>query len=64
MDVPTISLARNEIYVRHGRLFNDKEIQMYFKSHGILEDFDDEVFNQYEKANLKKIAVIKSYTAS
>lgn len=70
MDAHTLCLARNEIYARHGRLFNDKEIQAYFNSMPWYtgttapEDFDDGVFNQYEKANLEKIAVIESHTAS
>jgi hypothetical protein len=69
MDSHTLCLARNEIYARHGRLFNDNEIQEYFNSMpwytGIIapEDFDDRVFNQYEKANLEKIGVLESYTA-
>lgn len=66
MDAHTLSLARNEIFARHGRRFHDKEIQTYFDSmpwyEGTVEpeDFDDSVFNQYEKANLKKIAEIES----
>lgn len=69
MDAHMLCLARNEIYARHGRRFNDKEIQAYFDSmpwyEGIIapEDFDDSVFNQYEKANLEKIAVLESHTA-
>lgn len=56
-----LCLARNEIYARHGRRFNDEAIQKYFNSmpwyEGTVEpeDFDDGVFNQYEKANLEKI---------
>lgn len=56
-----LCLARNEIYARHGRRFNDEAIQEYFNSmpwyEGTVEpeDFDDGVFNQYEKANLEKI---------
>lgn len=68
MDSHTLCLARNEIYARHGRLFNDKEIQAYFNSmpwySGTVapEDFNDRVFNQYEKANLEKIAELESHT--
>lgn len=58
-----LTLARNEIYARHGRRFNDQTLQEYFDSmpwyEGTVEpeDFDDGVFNEFEKANLEKIAV-------
>lgn len=69
MDSYALNLARNEIYARHGRLFNNEEIQAYFDSMpwytGTIqpEDFDDGVFNQYEKANLEKISAIEANTA-
>lgn len=56
-----ITLARNEIYARHGRKFNDQTLQNYFNSkswyHGTVDPdaFDDSVFNQYERANIDKI---------
>lgn len=56
-----ITLARNEIYARHGRKFNDQTLQNYFNSkswyHGTIDPdaFDDSVFNQYERANIDKI---------
>lgn len=49
--------ARNGIYARHGRLFDDEELQAYFDScdwyEGTVDpdDFDESVFNDYEKAN-------------
>ena len=58
-----LSIARNEIYARHGRRFNDQTLQEYFDSmpwyEGTVapEDFDDGVFNEFEKANLEKITV-------
>ncbi|MBQ7707151.1 MAG: YARHG domain-containing protein [Lachnospiraceae bacterium] len=54
-------LARNEIYARHGRLFDDPELQAYFNSCswyvGYIEPdkFDESVLNAYEKSNLELI---------
>lgn len=54
-------LARNEIYARRGRKFQDANLQAYFNQkswyHGTIapEDFSDKVFNQYERANLQAI---------
>lgn len=50
-------MARNELFARHGRLFNDEELQAYFNSKnwykGTIEpnDFSDDMFNKYELAN-------------
>ncbi len=53
-----LRLARNELYARHGRKFEDQELQAYFEScswyRGTIEasDFNEEIaFNRYEKAN-------------
>ena len=52
-----LRLARNEIYARHGRRFNDSVLQEYFDSKewyvGTIapEDFSESVFNEYELAN-------------
>ena len=54
-------LARNEIYARHGRRFSDPALQRYFDSlswySGTIEpsDFNDNVFNSYERANCRLI---------
>lgn len=54
-------LARNEIYARHGRMFNDKALQDYFNEQSWYEgtvspeDFDEGVLNSREKANAKLI---------
>lgn len=51
------SLARNEIYARHGRKFQDKTIQAYFDSCDWYrptiepEDFSESMLNAYEVAN-------------
>lgn len=53
-----IRLAKNEIYARHGRIFDSTDLRQYFESkswyHGEIEpeDFDESVFNEYEKANI------------
>lgn len=50
-------LARNELYARHGRLFDDEGLQNYFNSkdwyrgHISPSDFSDAVLNEYETAN-------------
>lgn len=52
-------LAKNEIYARHNRRFDNQKIQAYFDSqqwyHGTVapSDFDEDVFNDYEKANVE-----------
>ena len=54
-----VRLAINEIYARHGRIFENSELREYFESKdwydGTIEpeDFDEDVLNQYEKANVK-----------
>lgn len=55
-------LARNEIYARHGRKFNDEEIQSYFDSkdwyEGTVEpdDFKDEYLPEIERKNVQFIS--------
>lgn len=55
-------LAKNEIYARHGRRFQDQSLQRYFDSkswyHGYIdpEDFDESVFSKIEKRNIKLLA--------
>lgn len=50
-------LARNEIYARHGRMFQDEELQNYFNSFDWYQptiesdDFQESMLNQYEIAN-------------
>lgn len=55
-------IARNEIYARHGRRFNDEQLQGYFDMcswyEGTIEpeNFSDEVLNEVEKSNLQMIS--------
>ena len=55
-------IARNEIYARHGRKFNDSELQEYFNGkswyNGTIapENFNaDAILSDIEQANLKLI---------
>lgn len=56
-----LRLARNEIYARKGRRFQDAELQSYFDSKswykGTIapESFTDGMLNEYEKANITLI---------
>ena len=51
-------IARNEIYARHGRIFEDEELTSYFNSKDWYEgnirgeNFQEDVFNNYERHNL------------
>ena len=68
-----LELAKNEIYARHGRRFVTEYIADYFNSkswyQGTIdpETFDsqqDSIFNEYEIANINKIAQIEEQKAA
>lgn len=52
-----LRIARNEIYARHGRIFQSQDLQEYFESkdwyHGTTEpsDFEESLLNDFEKKN-------------
>lgn len=56
-----LMLARNEIYARHGRCFNDSDISAYFMNKawyaGIIsaDAFDDGVLSRIERTNIETI---------
>ncbi|WP_367569205.1 YARHG domain-containing protein [Lacrimispora sp.] len=56
-----LQIARNEIYARHGRRFNDEELQRYFNQcswyEGTVapEDFDERMLNEIEQSNIRLI---------
>lgn len=56
-DANMCRLARNEIYARHGRMFNDTELQEYFNGcswyEGSIEgaDFEESLLNDFEIVN-------------
>lgn len=57
-----LRLAINEIYARHGRKFDDKNLQEYFNEKdwytGTIDakDFDESVFNKTEKYNIRLLS--------
>ncbi len=57
-----ISLAINEIYARHGRRFQNEDLQEYFDEkewyNGTIdaENFDESVFNKIEKYNIRLLS--------
>ncbi len=62
-----IHLAKNEIYARHGYIFTNEDLYNYFM--GCIwyspvcsgADFSEDVFNEYEKANLEILAGLDTY---
>ena len=63
-----LGLARNEIFARHGRMFDTAEIQQYFDSRSWYvpkyapAEFDamgDGIFNEYEKYNMESIKALE-----
>jgi len=61
-----LRLAINEIYARHGRRFNDSELQMWFDSkdwyNGTIasENFSESVLSQIEKNNISKLSAARN----
>lgn len=53
-----LNYGRNEIYARHGKIFQFRELNSYFQSkswyHGTITaaDFDNGILNEYEKSNI------------
>ncbi|MCM1215287.1 MAG: YARHG domain-containing protein [Lachnospiraceae bacterium] len=62
-----IHLAKNEIYARHGYIFDDPDLYNYFM--GCIwytpttapKDFDASVLNEYEKKNVKVLAGLDDF---
>lgn len=60
-------IAKNEIYARHGRRFNDESLQDYFDScswyEGYIEpeDFTEDMLSDVERANLQVIGSYEAY---
>lgn len=63
LDSYGLKITRNEIFARHGRMFNDQELQEYFKRQQwyvpqiAANDFDTSCLNQVEKYNVNLISV-------
>lgn len=66
LDQAMLRLARNEIYARHGRLYETKDLNAYFSQqswyHGYLSagEFNNSVLNEYERANIELIRSIEN----
>lgn len=64
MSPDLLRLARNEIYARHGRIFDSADLSNYFNSQSwytglyTADEFSDDWLNAYEKEN---ILLIQSY---
>jgi hypothetical protein len=62
-----LHLAKNEIYARHGYVFNNDDLNHYFMGQLWYEptvrfdQFDQSVFNDYEKANLELLVGLDTY---
>lgn len=65
LSLKKINYAKNEIYARRGRRFLSTELQQYFDSKswysGTIapEDFDESVFNEYEKTNARFLSDVE-----
>lgn len=63
LDSYGLKITRNEIFARHGRMFNDQELQEYFKWQQwyvpqiAANDFDTSCLNEVEKYNVNIISV-------
>lgn len=61
-----LRLGRNEIYARHGRIFESEDLKVYFQQqswyYGYLtaDQFDDSLLNEYEKKNLELIKTVEN----
>jgi len=62
-----IHLAKNEIYARHGYIFNNQDLNNYFKGQIWYEpsitpeNFKDNVFNKNEQVNIKLLSTLDTY---
>ncbi len=56
-----LRIAKNEIYARHGRRFNNEELERYFSQCSwyegtvSVEDFNEQMLNEIEQANIRLI---------
>lgn len=71
LDANSLRLARNEIFARHGYIFNDEGLKQYFNStswyHGTVasDQFQaDLVFNDYETKNVALLNSIEAQAGS
>lgn len=67
VDANKLKIARNEIFARHGYIFNDEELKQYFNStswyQGTVQSDQfnmDWVLNNFEKKNLELISLVEN----
>lgn len=66
MSAGNLWVARNEIYARHGRIFEDPVLNSYFQGCSWYvpsiqpEDFDDTILNSVECSNIRKIQIVEA----
>lgn len=62
MPLQVLCYGKNEIYAQHGRMFVSRELSEYFAEqvwyYGAVsaEDFSENVFNEYERANIQALS--------
>ncbi len=67
LSMEQLTLARNEIYARHGRIFQDEKIRIYFESqswyHGTIapENFSANLLSEIEQKNIDFIRTYELY---
>ena len=60
-----LRLARNEIYARHGRIFQNEFLNNHFRACDwyrptkTADEFSESVFNEYERANRNLILAVE-----
>lgn len=70
LDSYGLKITRNEIFARHGRMFNDQELQEYFKRQQwyvpqiAANDFDTSCLNEVEKYNVNIVFMKNSLVES
>lgn len=61
IDATNLRIAKNEIYARHGRMFQSEDLSQYFNSKSWYsgtvspDSFSDRVFNDFESGNISMI---------
>lgn len=66
LDEATLRIAKNEIYARHGRLFQSEDLNQYFHSKSWYQgtiapnDFSERVFNEFERNNVALLVAFQN----
>ncbi len=64
-----VHLAKNEIYAKHGYIFKNEDLNKYFRGCAwyqplyTSEEFDNSVFNDYERSNLELLVELEKEKA-